>query len=334
MAWGRGVEGVGGEVVEPEVVERERTMFLSKYRRGFGWIKGVTGRSRAVAYTLVDDPLPRPPAKEYENKHTLKTIHENLDLFQVPHFVDVNKFEKMLVDHPNQPLVRSVVQGLRYGFWPFAYTRHDEGYPTVWDNSWTPPPSDRERDFINSQRDDKIQKGRFSHTFGPELLEGMYSTPTIVVLKPHSEKLRLVANQSAGEFCQNSMVDQVVTKGARMDSIKELLTALLEYKRDNPGKKLVMFKSDISEAYQLLPMHPLWQIKQVVTSNLPTKAELKGGGEEVVVKRNVDWCATFGNCGSPRIWMTFAGLLMWIAIEIFLIILLFIYMDDAFGWDE
>ncbi|KAJ6595981.1 hypothetical protein B0H10DRAFT_2089471 [Mycena sp. CBHHK59/15] len=60
------------------------------------------------------------------------------------------------------------------GFWPWMNTHHDEGYPETWDNSWAPPPSDRERDVINSQRDVEIERGRFSRTFGPDVLPGMY----------------------------------------------------------------------------------------------------------------------------------------------------------------
>ncbi|KAE9404628.1 hypothetical protein BT96DRAFT_989188 [Gymnopus androsaceus JB14] len=277
-AWGRGVVEVEDGVDEVfKVKDWGRVSFMPKYRRGFGWKDGVMCSSRAVGYTLVDEPLPRPPASEYENKPAMKTIHYNLDLFQVPHFVNVDRFEEMLKGHPNRPLVCSVVEGLRHGFWPFADTKHADGYPETWDNSWAPPPTEYKRDFINDQCDDEVRKGRFSHTFGPDLLPGMYSTPTIAVPKPHMEKLHLVVNQSAGEFCQNSMVDQVITKGARMDTIKELLTGLLEFKRENLRTKLVMFKSDISEVYRLMPLHPLWQIKQVTMSNLPTKNELKMG---------------------------------------------------------
>ena len=53
--------------------------------------------------------------------------------------------------------------------------------------------------------------------------------------------------------------------GAKMDSIADLVEALLRYRADHLNKKLVMFKSDVSAAYQRLPLHPLWQIKQIVT---------------------------------------------------------------------
>lgn len=35
---------------------------------------------------------------------------------------NVDRFETMLYNHPNQPFVKSVMNSLRYGFWPF-----DEG---------------------------------------------------------------------------------------------------------------------------------------------------------------------------------------------------------------
>jgi hypothetical protein len=41
------------------------------------------------------------------------------DAIKVDTPFDVDKFELLLVDHPNQPFVRSVMKGLREGFWPF-----------------------------------------------------------------------------------------------------------------------------------------------------------------------------------------------------------------------
>lgn len=52
------------------------------------------------------------------------------------------------------------------------------------------------------------------------------------------------------------------------------------------------------------------------------------------MRRNVNKCCTFGNCRSPRIWCTFIGLVIWVAIYVIFIILLFVYMDDVYGWDE
>ncbi|KAJ3850664.1 hypothetical protein EV368DRAFT_7776, partial [Lentinula lateritia] len=167
-------------------------------------------------------PIPSPPAKEFENWEAMRTIQANPDLFQIPKSINLDRFQALLSRHPNQPFVKSVIAGFRNGFWPAADTQFDKGYPVTWDNSWAPPPTDIERNFINSQRDIEYSKGRFSRTFGPDLLPGMYSTPVMAVPKPHSDDLHLVSNQSAGDFSQNSMVDRDWCKGQHMDTMKEL----------------------------------------------------------------------------------------------------------------
>ncbi|KAJ7634576.1 hypothetical protein FB45DRAFT_743528 [Roridomyces roridus] len=272
--------------------------------------------SRTARYTEEDEPLPRPSAREFANKVAVQTISTHADLFQVPQVIRVDRLESLLRRHPNQPFVRSVLQGLREGFWPFMNTRHDEGYPLTHDDAFVTPASDRERDFISGQRDVEVQKSRFSATFGPDLLPGMYSTPVIAVPKPHSDDLRLVSHQSYGEFAQNTMVDGAQAKGPRLDTMQQFVPALLAFRRKHPSAKLVMWKSDVAEAFRLLPMHPLAQIKQVVTSN-----------------RNVDWCATFGNRGSPRLWASVMGLVIWVALFVKLLPDIFCYVDDSFGWE-
>ncbi|KAJ7162651.1 hypothetical protein C8R43DRAFT_833236, partial [Mycena crocata] len=165
-------------------------------------------------------PLPRPLAYEYQYAAAMHTIRENPELFQIPRVIQVDRLESLLTRHPNPSFVQSVLAGLRHGFWPWYNTHHDEGYPETWDNSWAPPPSDRERNFINNQRDVEIEKGRFSRTFGPDLLLGMYSTPVLAVPKHHSDDLRLVLHQSCGPFAPNTMADKAQTKGPRMDTMQ------------------------------------------------------------------------------------------------------------------
>lgn len=80
-------------------------------------------------------------------------------------------------------------------------------------------------------------------------------------------------------------------------------------------------------------IYQTWQIKQVATSNLPTKAEVAAGASMMEVKRNLDWCSTFGSCGSPRIWASVMGLVIWIAIFIKGMIDIFVYVDDTYGWE-
>ena len=86
-----------------------------------------------------------------------------------------------------------------------------------------------------------------------------------------------------------------------MDSISDLGAALLRYRHTHPDAKLVMFKSDVSAAYRRLPLHPLWQIKQIAT---------------IDGVRHVDRCTTFGGRGSCRCYTAFMGLVLWIAIYV------------------
>src|ERR1700731_1547101 len=36
-------------------------------------------------------------------------------------------------------------------------------------------------------------------------------------------------------------------------------------RRTDPTGKLIIYKTDVAEAYRLCPMHPLWQLKQIVS---------------------------------------------------------------------
>ena len=134
------------------------------------------------------------------------------------------------------------------GFWPWANTQKDD-YPDTWDYSDHPPKSEREAEFLRDQHDIEIAAGRYSESFGVDLLPGMYSTPVHAIPKPRSEKLRLVNDHSAGEFSLNSMIAREDIIGAKMDSISDLIGSLLRYRKAYPDMPLVLFKSDVSAAY-------------------------------------------------------------------------------------
>jgi hypothetical protein len=129
----------------------------------------------------------------------------------------------------------------------------------------------------------------------------------------------LVNDHSAGEFSLNSMIARADVVGAKMDAISDLIAALLRYRKIHPNTALVLFKSDVSAAYRRLPLHPLWQIKQIVTiDNI----------------RHVDRCTSFGGRGSCRDYTAFMGLVLWIAIFVKLLADLFGYIDDNFSFEE
>lgn len=274
--------------------------------------------SPTASCTLTDEPLPQPSPEEFQNSDAVTTIKNNPDLFRIITPIKVDRFEELLVSHPNKPFVESICTSLREGFWPWAHTQKDE-YPITWDYSDRPPKNEHEAIFLRTQRDIEIEAQHYSRGFGTELLPGMYSTPIHAVPKPRSEKLRLVNDHSAGPFSLNSMIAREDIAGAKMDSITDLTEALLRYRRSHPNKKLVIFKSDVSAAYRRLPLHPLWQIKQIVT---------------VDGVRHVDRCTSFGGRGSCRDYTSFMGLVLWIAIFVKFLEDLLGYIDDNFSFDE
>jgi hypothetical protein len=291
-----------------------------RYYQRSVWADGESSVSFSptASSTLVEAPLPRPPPEEFSNVDALATIRKNPHLFKIVTPINVTQFERLLESHPNKPFVQSACVSLREGFWPWANTQKED-YPTTWDFSERPPKTEREADFLRDQRDVEISEGRYSESFGTDLLPGMYSTPIHAVPKPRSEKLRLVNDHSAGAYSLNSMIAREDIVGAKMDSIADLIGALLRYRKRFPDKPLVMFKSDVSSAYRRLPLHPLWQIKQIVT---------------VDGQRHIDHCTSFGGRGSCRCYTAFMGLVLWIAIFVKFIVDLFGYIDDNFGFDE
>src|SRR5260221_10580106 len=78
----------------------------------------------------------------------------------------------------------------------------------------------------------------------------------------------------------------------------------------------VLWKSDASQVYRCLPMHPCWQVQQ---------ATLIDG------TYHVDQCTVFGNHASGRLWCLFFGLVCWIRIHNCRIRGLLHYIDNAFS---
>jgi hypothetical protein len=274
--------------------------------------------SRSCAeWTEIAIPLPSIPPSEFNNPVARNTIEGHPDLFEVTTPINVDNLESMLVHHPNRPFVNSVLNGFRHGFWPWADTNIGI-YPDTLDESLGDPKNQNELDFICKQRDKEINVGRFSHSFGRELLPGMYSMPIHAVPKPRSTDLRLVTNHSAGSYSLNSMIKREDIAGYPLDNMTHLGEMLLRKKAEFPDEKLVLFKSDIAEAYRLLPMHPLWQIKQVNT--------IQG-------LRHIDRRNCFGGKGSGSLFISFNGLVTWIGKNEIQIPDLASYSDDSFGVD-
>jgi hypothetical protein len=85
-----------------------------------------------VDWTERARPLPSVPITELLNATVMQTINNRPDLFKVVTPINIDRFETLLVSHPNRPFVESVCRGLREGFWPWANTHHGE-YPSTVD---------------------------------------------------------------------------------------------------------------------------------------------------------------------------------------------------------
>ena len=75
--------------------------------------------SPSALYTETVPLLLTPPQHLLDNLKIQEVLHSLSDAIKVKTPFNVNKFELLLTDHPNQPFVKSVMKGLHEGFWPF-----------------------------------------------------------------------------------------------------------------------------------------------------------------------------------------------------------------------
>ena len=158
-----------------------------------------------AAYTEIMLALPSPPENKLNNEATCATIHHHPHLFRLITPVNIDRLEYYLSLHPNHALTHSIILGFHEGFWPFAITENSP-HPSIVDNSSCVIKDPAHVQFVRKQRDYEIWLGHFSPSFGSDLLPGMTSIPIGVVPKPHSDKLRLVVDQSSGDYSLNSFI--------------------------------------------------------------------------------------------------------------------------------
>ena len=309
---------VNEQVTERSLATLKRDLALElqpKYLRHNIWEGNDFFSKSSADWSKTAKPLPPIPKSELANPIVTKTIEENPGLFDIITPINVDRFEELLQSHPNQPFVKSVCLGLREGFWPWADT-HSGEYPDTLDLSSPQTDNIDEANFLRDQRDHEILKGRFSEAFGEKLLPGMYCMPVFAIPKPHSTDLRMVTHQSAGNHSLNSMIPREDIIGYPLDNLRHLGEFLLSMHRQNPDSPRVLFKSDIAEAYRLLPVHPYWQIKQV---------------NWIDGLLHVDRNCAFGGRASGCNWISFMSLVSWLAKKTRGVELLGTYADDSFG---
>jgi hypothetical protein len=285
--------------------------------KSFNWQNNTEGISRLAFISESLLPLPSVPDEELRNDVVTKTISDNQNLFSIVTPIKILRLASLLINHPNPLFVTSILRGLQEGFWPWADTQR-EVYPVTKDYYRPHVFEDHIKHFLREQRDQEIRLGRFSESFGPDLLPGMYAMPIHVIPKPFTDNFRLITNLSAGDFAPNTMIEKSNVTNLPLNTISNLGAALIAFRRNHGNVPLVMWKSDVSQAYRRMPMHERWQMKQVHT--------IEG-------ERHIDRCNNFGGKGGYGIWSAFMSLVVWIAWNL-LHIHFFVYVDDNFGFER
>jgi len=150
----------------------------------------------------------------------------------------------------------------------------------------------------------------------------MNVVPVHVVSKPPDDKLHLVVDHSAGSYSINSMIDHQSIAGDKLDGIKSLGDSIRVFCASHPTnlsdmQTLTLWKSDVAATYHQMPMHPLWQIKQIIN---------------IDGQFSVEQCNNFGGHTSQKIWWSFISLVLRIAIFKWSLHALKCYVDDHFSF--
>ncbi|KAJ7731733.1 hypothetical protein B0H16DRAFT_1329111, partial [Mycena metata] len=167
---------------------------MPKFRRGYLWSSSTQNNiSPAALYTESAPPLPSPPAHLINDPVMQASLRAMKDHIKVETPFNVDRFENLLVDHPNQPFVHSVMTGLREGFWPFHAGEYKDELQVKGENFATDP---ADLAAIRAYRDKEIS---VAHWSGPlpdtELLPGMRKSPMFVVWQ--KEKPRVITDHKS-----------------------------------------------------------------------------------------------------------------------------------------
>lgn len=258
-------------------------------RRGFEWDwPSAPGFSNAVDSSLTASPLDDPPPLSADPA-AASALSQYPSTFDIVSPIDVDMFAFLLTDHPNQPFVDSVVRGLRRGFWPMAEVPSDKISFTK-----NHQVCDLAPELLTQACAEEVSAGRYSRGFH-SLLPGMKVSPLLLVSKKGSDKMRVCTDMSYGKPSLNDLISKDRIK-VSFDSLISFAPYMVEMAR--LGIPLVLWKSDVQNAYRILAMALSWQMRQVVC---------------VDGVFHVDRCANFGSAASPKIWCSFFSLVLWVA---------------------
>ncbi|GAA5930465.1 hypothetical protein JCM10213_001099 [Rhodosporidiobolus nylandii] len=273
--------------------------------------------------SLTAPPLPRPPQSVLNDPRLRDIIRRRPYLVSTFSPLDHRALERALRGHPNRRWVASLVESVRDGFWP----AHDGSEPTV------PDPAKGDHLFPRRREDQDVQvkaaeksraDGHFSIAFD-ELEDGMTVNAQFCVHKEGSEP-RLVDDHSGSGL--NDGIGSVGAKYDRLDCLVRYLRFAGLLTGELP-ENATLWKLDVSAAFKLLLMHPLWQLRQVV---LVTYRDSRG---RLRPRFHVQHRAAFGSKASPYLWTSLMSAVAWIVQSRAPSLVPFphFYMDDAFNLD-
>ena len=118
--------------------------------------------------------------------------------------------------------------------------------------------------FVREQRDIEIMEQKILCLIWDGTTPGMYSPPIGAVPKPHPENLHLINDHSAEPHSLNVWIDKLDLHFC-LNNLHDLGTILHSITMCQGCPPYWLFTSDVLAAYCWWLMHPLWQIKQIVT---------------------------------------------------------------------
>ena len=91
----------------------------------------------------------------------MKAIDSQPHLFKIITPIKSDPFRSLLLSHPNQDLIESVIHGLMHGFWPFANMEDPKTMPQgmVLQGQKMPDLDDESVQFLKQQQDAEMLLG-------------------------------------------------------------------------------------------------------------------------------------------------------------------------------
>lgn len=266
-------------------------------------------------FTLTAKPLPMMPPRTASTPEFLHTLDSNPHLFDIVTPLKVDAFHSYTASHPNCPFVDSVLHSLYYGFWPYASP--PVNFPSIVDQSKDNShllQDEAKREFFDKECHKELDLQHFSQSF-PRLLPGMACMLSYMV--KHGDKYCLVTDHSSEPHSLNSLISKE-DHAVPLCGLQQF-GYMLHKAWSESSTPIVIFKSDMSQAYWMVPMSPYWQMLQAVKLS---------NGQYAINHNNV-----FGGAASGHCWWSVMVLVLWIAKEHFGCTNILDYIDDAYSWE-